>query len=131
MGVRPVDGPVEVLGAHDVGHQSHLDTKALGLADVVDDSGEGGRSGTGLVEEQVVGLVPIDVDATADAAIKEAEVETEVERRGLLPGQVLVGHVAGHLAGHVGRAEEIVVGVGAQGCERRVGIDGGVTGETP
>ena len=89
--MRQVDGghPVEVLCADRVDVNRQLDTLVGNLTHVGRDGAEGidiGRNG--VVPDEVLGLLMIELDGTVDAVLEESEVDTDVEHTRALPLQV-------------------------------------------
>src|SRR5690606_37310331 len=77
-----------------------------------------GRSGQGLLVEQVIGTFGIQVYQHVDA-VPQAQVDTEVGRAGLVPGQIRVPLLIGCRARKVGVAGILRNAVQSEGSEVR------------
>lgn len=86
--VGSVEREVEVLRADDVVVDSELDTFVGGLTHVLVLV----RETAGLVDrhlhKEVLRIVPVEIQATVDTSVEEAEVDTEVTADGRLPLQI-------------------------------------------
>ena len=87
-----VDGGSEaqviVLGTQNLIVERELDTLVRGLTDILILIAETSRGIAGNAHQNILGGVPVELDATAQLAIPEAEVQTDVTRDGGLPLQV-------------------------------------------
>ncbi len=104
----------EVLGGDERSIDGEFDTPVAGRTYVLVLAVISG-SGDGEIDEQVLGVVLVHLDASGQAALEEAEVESDIVRVCGLPGQVGIVH---HLSGG-----EDVVSHGEPGRGgRRVGL---------
>ena len=112
--------------------ERQFDTLVAGLADVVENLAVTVHNGNGTRHQQVVRVGEVHVDRTAQTAVEELEVDTEVGRIGGLPKQVGVADTVARQVGRVGSiasvAPDILDAVGrVETVERHVTVDGIVT----
>ena len=107
--IGSVDREVEILRANEVSTQSYLDTLVRGLSHILILVGVTRRSINGQTHQVVVGRVPVAIDATTQATVPHAEVNTNVTRGGRLPHQVRIRF---HLTRYIDRRYNTVNGDG-------------------
>ena len=96
-----------------------LDTPVPRGADVGGGAGHAGRSGQAQAEQDVLGVDAIVLDRTAETALEEGIVQTEVPGVGVLPAEFGVGKRRDIVAGGVFFLVE-VVHLGGQGTQRGI-----------
>ena len=107
LDVRFVKADVEVCRngdvflLHDCCVQGQLNTFVAGRSRVLPYRSVA-RSCDVVVDEQVVGVVPVHIDVTIESLVEETEVETDITGGALLPGKHRVGQHGGHSQVRVG-----------------------------
>ena len=94
--------PPEILLADILRMERQFDTLVAGLADVVENLAVTVHNGNGTRHQQVVRVGEVHVDRTAQTAVEELEVDTEVGRIGGLPTQVGIADTVARQVGRVG-----------------------------
>ena len=82
--------PTEVLLTDNVGREAQLDTAVADVTDVAVVTAHTEALRHAQPEQQVAGLLVVEVQATAQTTLQEAELKTDVQVGRGLPGDILV-----------------------------------------
>ena len=111
--------PAPVTAFDDGAVDRELDTPVPRGADVGGSAGHTGRRGQAQSEQDVLGVDAIVLDRTAETALEEGIVQTEVPGVGVLPAEFGVGKRRDIVAGGVFLLVEIIH-LGGQGTQRGI-----------